>query len=71
LSDDPRRNLATIVVSQLHHGANRQITSQLHSRSVCTAAPCWLRLVARAGMVNEHFRRSSPDNPTETLRPTR
>jgi hypothetical protein len=28
-------------------------------------------LVARAGMVNEHFRRSSPDNPTEALRAIR
>ena len=34
LSDDPRRNLATVLVSQLHDGANRKVTSQLHSRSV-------------------------------------
>ena len=34
LSDDPRRNLATALVSELHDGANRQVTSQLHGRSV-------------------------------------
>src|SRR6202044_4049455 len=34
LRNDPRRNLATILVSQLHDGASRKVTSQLHSRSV-------------------------------------
>ena len=34
LSDDPRRSLATALVSQLHDGAHRKVTSELDGRSV-------------------------------------
>jgi len=37
------------------------------SRLSWTAAPCLFRLVALAGILKGHFRRSSPDNPIDAL----